>query len=181
MAWSLWASYKALWSLQVAKIKNFLNIKSEPASTKQKVAPGYIDFHRLTQMKDKEPPGATVVEASTESKTPALTPPAPPSSASRSDGAKVFRALPAIPQPGEEMSSALKAFKNTLAKTWRPASAPAPRGTFMISGLVEVEGPKGYCVLDVHAAYHPAESTWVAVAVDVRRVQPKNQGPRGGQ
>ena len=165
----------------MAKIKNFLGIKSEPASTKQKLPPGYIDFHRLTQIKDKETSSATGVEASPESKTPALTPPALPSSSPRSDGAKLLRALPAIPQPGEEMSSALKAFKHTLAKTWRPASAPAPRGTFMVSGLVEVAGPKGHCVLDIHAAYHPAESRWVAVSIDVRRVQPKKQGPKGGQ
>lgn len=181
MVWSFWASYNALWSLQLAKIKNLLGIKSEPASAKQRLPPGYINFHRLTQMKDKDASGATGVEASPESKTPALTPPAPPSSSPRSDGAKLLRALPAIPQPGEEMSSALNAFKRTLAKTWRPASAPAPRGTFMVSGLVEVAGPKGHCVLDIHAAYHPAESRWVAVGIDVRRIQLKKQGPKGGQ
>ena len=179
---SVWASYSALWSLQVAKIKSFLNIKPNPETREPRTPPGLIDFQRLAKTRDKQQrhPGLGV-EDSSDAKPSDTAVSKPLSRPATSDAAKVLPLLPSLPQSGGDMGSALTAFKQTLAKTWKPAVAPAPRGTFMVSGLVEVLGPKGVCVLDVRAAYHPAESRWVTIGMGVRRIQPRKQGPKGGR
>ena len=173
---SMWATYSTLWSLQVAKVKNLLNIKPSSESQGPKVPPGLIDFQRLAKASDGQQrhpsPG---VDKMPHGKSPDSA-----DAKTDSDGAKVLPVLPTYPQPTGEIGSALSAFKRTLAKTWKPAVEPAPRGTFMVSGLVEVLGPKGVCVLDVRAAYHPAESKWVTIAMGVRRIQSRKQRPKGG-
>ena len=78
------------------------------------------------------------------------------------------------------MTFALAAFKRNLARKWKSNNLPAPRGTCVISGLVELVGPKGTCVLEVSAAYHPGENRFVSLGLAVRRAQPKQQAPRGG-
>ena len=180
---SVWASYGVLWSLQVAKVKSFLNIKSETAPTISSTSPDFIALQRSTENKDKkvsDTTSPTDISTSTKTKTPNLGTSQPSAKSGSEDGSKLLRGLPSIPQPSTEMASALTAFKRTLLKTWRPASVPAPRGTFMVSGLVQVSGPKGHCVLDIRAAYHPAEKRWVAIGMGVRRVQLRKQAPRGG-
>lgn len=176
---SLWASSQALWQLQVAKVKDFLNIKPDSDPEKPRFPPGYLKLPRLEQSNDKEgsQSGATAskINSSETSQSPSTVLP------SGSEGSKILWPLPSIPKPSSEMSIVSTAFKNSLAKNWRSASVPAPRGTFTVSGLVEVYGSKGIVMLDVRAAYHPRESRWVVIAMAVRRVQKRKQGPKGGR
>ncbi|KAH0539107.1 hypothetical protein FGG08_004345 [Glutinoglossum americanum] len=88
--------------------------------------------------------------------------------------------LPPIPQANEHMSAPVSAFKSTLRKTWRSVAPAVPRGSIIVSGLVEVMGSKAVCVLDVRAAYNPAQSRWEVVTVALRRFQQNSQAPRGG-
>ena len=177
---SVWASYSALWSLQMAKLKTFLNIKPSLDTQERKTPPSLIDFHRMAKTKEtQQKDSGTGVEESLEAKASDAANSKQSSSATEADARKVPPLLPSLPQPTSELGSALTAFKQTLAKTWKPAAAPAPRGTFMVSGLVEVRGPKGVCVLDVRAAYHPAESRWVTIGMAVRRAQLRKQSPKG--
>ena len=166
----------------MAKLKSVLNIKTDAASTRQQVHHKPFSFHRLSQANDNAAPQITTgIESSSNVKTPEVSPPKTSSKSELTDGTRLLRALPSIPQPNEEMTSALTAFKRTFAKEWKPAAIPPPRGTLVVSGLVEVRGPNGRCVLEVMAAYHPAESRWVALAMGVRRVHPKKKGPKGGR
>ena len=78
------------------------------------------------------------------------------------------------------MDSILTTFKKTLRSAWRPSLPPhPPRGTILISGLVELSGPKAICLLDVLGTYHPGESRWVSIGTRVRRLQRRVQRPRG--
>ena len=166
----------------MAKLKSVLNIKTDAASTRQQVHHKPFSFHRLSQANDNAAPQITTgIESSSNVKTPEVSPPKTSSKSELTDGTRLLQALPSIPQPNEEMTSALTAFKRTFAKEWKPAAIPPPRGTLVVSGLVEVRGPNGRCVLEVMAAYHPAESRWVALAMGVRRVHPKKKGPKGGR
>ena len=181
---SIWASYSALWSLRVAKLKEFFNLKPRPDHSGQQPPSGFIDFQRgrgrtneqQTQsgLEAEQPSVSKASEGKTENASVNhRTSPA-------SDSAGILPSVPSTPQSGEETSSVLSAFKRTLARKWKSAPAPAPRGTCIISGLVELTGPSGMCVLDVRAAFHPGENKFVMVGLAVRRIQQRQQGSRGG-
>lgn len=181
MGLSIWASSAALFSLQVARFKRFFNLKSSSEADDPNPPNGYIDFRPFGKTTDKQPPeGGPGVDSTPESKTSDSIPAKSTSSPAATDAGRVLPPLPSLPQPGEGLNSAVSAFMRTLAKTWRPAGIPPPRGTFLVSGLVEVRGQHALCVLDVRAAYHPKFSRWEAIAIDIRRVQPRQQAPRGG-
>lgn len=181
MGLSLWASSTALWSLQLARLKQFFKLKSNPEADDPQAPNGYIDFRRFAKTTDKQPPEAGPgVDPTPNSKAPDPVPAKSTVSPATSDAGRILPPLPSLPRPGEGLSSAATAFKRTLAKTWRPAGIPLPRGTFLVSGLVEVRGPRGMCVLDVRAAYHPKHSRFEAMAINLRRAQPMNQAPKGG-
>lgn len=181
MASSLWAIPASMWSMQMARVKELLGVKSEPQKPDPNAPTGFIDFQRFAKASSKQEshPGAGADKIS-EPKSSDMISTKASSKAVLSDAARVLPPLPSIPQPGGGMTSAVTAFKRTLAKTWQPASIPPERGTFIVSGLVELTGSKAICVLDVHAAYHPRESRWVVVSIGVRRVQARKQSPKGG-
>jgi len=76
----------------------------------------------------------------------------------------------------------LVAFKNKFTQTWRPAPNYPPRGSVILSGLVEIDSPKAWIVIDVKAAYDPKTKTFDSrcMSLALRRLQMKKQGPPGG-
>ncbi|KAI9880140.1 MAG: UAA transporter [Pleopsidium flavum] len=182
---SIWASYSTLWSLQVAKFRDFFNLRARPDHSRPQPPSGFVNFQRVRERTNGQQtqPGAGVEQPSVAPSPKGETEKASVnhrSSPAGSDPAGIFPSGPSIPQPGQELTSVLSAFKRTLARKWKPAPSPAPRGTCIISGLVELTGPRGMCVVDVRAAFHPGENRFVMVGLAVRRVQQRQQGPRGG-
>ena len=165
----------------MAKVKNLLNITTDTSSTGQRLPTKQISFHRFSQPNEKAPSQITTGgETSSDVKTPGVSSKTS-SKAETTDGTKLLRALPSTPHPNGEMASALTAFKRTFAREWKPAAIPPPRGTLLVSGIVEVKGSNARCTLEVQAAYHPAESRWVSLAMGVRRIYPKKKSPKGGR
>jgi hypothetical protein len=77
---------------------------------------------------------------------------------------------------------AMMAFKAKMAQTWRPAPNYPPRGSILVSGLVELDSPKAWLVFDVRAAWDPKTRSYDArsMHLQLRRMQLKKQGPAGG-
>ena len=77
---------------------------------------------------------------------------------------------------------AILAFKAKMAQTWRPAPNYPPRGSILVSGLVELDSPKAWLVFDVKAAWDPKTRSYDArsMHLKLRRMQLKKQGPVGG-
>lgn len=77
---------------------------------------------------------------------------------------------------------AIMAFKAKMAQTWRPAPNYPPRGSILVSGLVELDSPKAWLVFDVKAAWDPKTRSYDArsMHLQLRRMQLKKQGPAGG-
>jgi hypothetical protein len=77
---------------------------------------------------------------------------------------------------------AIMAFKVKMAQTWRPAPNYPPRGSILVSGLVELDSPKAWLVFDVKAAWDPKTRSYDArsMLLQLRRMQLKKQGPAGG-
>ncbi|KAF8860049.1 hypothetical protein BDZ45DRAFT_703998 [Acephala macrosclerotiorum] len=77
----------------------------------------------------------------------------------------------------------IMAFKAKLAQTWKPARDFPPRGSILVSGLVELDTPKAWLVFDVKAAWDPKARAYDprSMHVQLRRMQLKKQGPIGGR
>lgn len=94
--------------------------------------------------------------------------------------------LPAVPIPAvtpshpTDLPIALHVFNSTLSKSWNPKRAEPPRGTFVVTGLVEVKGARGRMLFDVQSCYDPKAAKYVAVNAAVRGFKRWQQGPRGG-
>lgn len=73
-------------------------------------------------------------------------------------------------------------FRKKLAQTWRPTRDYPPRGSIMVSGIVEIETPKSFVLVDVHAHWNPKLQKYDAqsMTMNVRRIQMKRQSPAVG-
>lgn len=81
-----------------------------------------------------------------------------------------------------KLDNAAMAFSGTLSKHYKPVKKMPPRGSIIVSGLVEIDAPKAWLVIDVRAAYQPIERVFHpgSMIVKVRRIQPKKQSAQGG-
>jgi hypothetical protein len=77
---------------------------------------------------------------------------------------------------------AFLAFKTKFAQTWRPAPNYPPRGSILVSGLIELDSPKAWLVIDVRAAWDPKTKQYDprSMQLGMRRLQMKRQAPLGG-
>jgi len=69
--------------------------------------------------------------------------------------------------------------KKKLQEAWQPMKPLPPSGCILVSGLVELEGPKACVVLDVAAWWDPKTRTYdrKSMWLGLRRVSPKVQVP----
>lgn len=77
---------------------------------------------------------------------------------------------------------ALSIFLHTFARnaSFGQMGIEPPRGTVVVSGLVEVKGEAGTATMDVTAAYDLNQSKYVIVSMAVKKVKPRIQAPKGG-
>ncbi|KAF2435846.1 hypothetical protein EJ08DRAFT_729712 [Tothia fuscella] len=68
-----------------------------------------------------------------------------------------------------------------MSKNRQPMNIDPPRGTIVVSGLIEVVGSKGKSTFDVAAAWDPKANDFVASGWKHRKYTPKMQSPRGGK
>jgi hypothetical protein len=96
-----------------------------------------------------------------------------------SSGTSIPR-LPSIVPRGESKPVTLALFLHNLRKNRGSTSIEPPRGSVVVTGLVEVIGSKGRTTLDVSAAFDPPSDEYVLWSWKPRRIQPKSQRPKGG-
>ena len=181
-----------MWTLQLARIKRFLNFdpKQDGSNTN-----GSTDFFKLRHFANRSqnqeshlsPKTKGLSESLAEHSAEEVEDISDEESASYSGEEELPRQLEGSIFPkdaptlsvGDDMRAALKAFELTLAKKWRQPGVVSERGSVYVSGMVEMLGSRAVCVVDVRATYIPRESRWVAVGVDIRRIQLRKQSPRG--
>lgn len=91
-----------------------------------------------------------------------------------------FPKLPSLVPRGESKPITFALFLSNLKKNRGPTAIEPPRGSLVITGLIEVIGTKGRTTLDVSAAFDPPTNEFVIWSWKPRRIQPKHQRPRGG-
>ncbi|CAI6282603.1 unnamed protein product [Periconia digitata] len=63
----------------------------------------------------------------------------------------------------------------------RPREQPQPpRGTFVVSGLIDIVGDKAKMTVDVFAAYDPKSAKYVIITIKPRTLKEWTQRPKGG-
>ena len=176
-----------MWSLQVNKVRALFNsdTKREQSSKETSTSPFNVGrFGMAKQRSDRQPTvegkQPSKAESNTNSGAHVTEDDMVEEASDVSAQSKPSGVAMELPVLGQDMKIAMKTFERTLAKNWKQSALVLEKGTFMVSGLVEMEGSKANCVLDVRAAYHPAESRWVNVGIGVRRMQSRSQAPRGG-
>lgn len=117
--------------------------------------------------------------AASTTPTPVATPAGSSSNKSKADQKGRGDLLPGQAAAQSVSSEPLKAFKQQLSKAWKRVPEQPPRGSVLVSGLVELEAPKGYTVLDVVAYWDPKTRQFdnKSMMVRLRRLQAKNQAP----
>ncbi|KAF2730050.1 hypothetical protein EJ04DRAFT_515500 [Polyplosphaeria fusca] len=115
------------------------------------------------------------------SSSPAASPPPKDSTSPLSHPAYEKLGLNALPNP-TALTLDLSTFRRTFRRhhQFPHAVFEAPRGTFIVSGLVEVIGEKAKMTVDVQGAYDPREGRYVTVSIKLRSVMDYKQRPKGG-
>lgn len=178
MAESLWKSYWTLWSLRFAKVKDYLNIKSKQADMNSSQLPNPQDSRGIRNRKQESQLSPRVDGSEASKHVPAAERSKSSAKKVSSNIGSVLPPLPTLPEPGEDMKIAHKTFRRTLLRNWRGPEIIAEPGACLITGTVEVVGPKAMCNMDVQAYYHPKDSRWISIRVMVRRIQARRQIPK---
>ena len=182
VAKSFWASFSASLSLQIAKVKQILNLDADAEIARSPLPPGTKSLDQLqeTDAQQKSQPPPRMDKMSDPKSVGEGASKATPKQTSASEVSKILSFLPSLPQVYNENGPAIVAFKRTLARNWKHPHHFAERGTIVMTGLVKIEGSRGVCVVDIAAAYHPEDAKFTHIACGIRNFRPRSQGPRGG-
>lgn len=175
---SLWASYSIYCSLQLARLKHFLKITPPSSSSSRHLPLGVITIDQLGEnSSEQETQTRAQMEKMSDLKSDAGSTKGSAKPAS-SAGSTIYGSLPSLPQPDSDIGSAVVAFKRTLAQSWQAPHSLGERGTLAICGEVELQGPKGRCILEVVADYHPREARYTTLGTGIKYYSPYHVRPR---
>ena len=78
----------------------------------------------------------------------------------------------AFPPLGQDTATVWKVFRQTLALNWRQPKPALERGAIVISGLVNLKGPRASCLVDIQGLYQPRGSILTIHHMSVRSMTP---------
>ncbi|KAE8451344.1 hypothetical protein EG329_003973 [Mollisiaceae sp. DMI_Dod_QoI] len=188
---ALWPSplVKSFWSFTKVMVEDDAKYIAEKLGLKSKRPPPSIEqivakHQQIFKLPNKDGPPAPAQPPAIGDATNAITSPPGPDKASlagqKPTETEIGNAHMAL---HAHFFRPIMAFKAKLAQTWRPAPNFPPKGSIMVSGMVELDTPKAWLVFDVKAAWDPKARTFDprSMQVQLRRMQPKKQGPIGGR
>ncbi len=180
---STWSFTKVLIADDIRKIAEMLGLRSSsrpPPPLEQILARNPQLFRGPIPTKDGPPALPQTIGDATKAITGANDPDKSALTGSSSEEIQVAGAKQALAFRAH-LTDAMKAFKKKFAQTFKPAPNYPPRGSILISGLVEIDSPRAWLVFDVRAAWDPKTKTFDARSMNIqmRRTQLKKQGPIG--
>jgi len=102
----------------------------------------------------------------------------PPSS--QSGNPALERLGVSLPDPTKTPIMDMTRFHLDLRKNRKPYSVQPPRGTFVVSGWVEILGERARATIEISAVYDPKTAGYVAMQARLRSLQNHKQIPKGG-
>lgn len=147
---------------------------------------------RLLTQFPAPPPSPPKSPAPTTAATSTSTPPPAPSTASDAQQQAPPSSTPplgnpayerfgiSLPDPSKAPTIDVSYLRMHLRKQHKHFHIQPPRGTFIVSGLIEVVGNRGKMTLDVAAAYDPKIGRYVMLTANLRSLTEFKQRPKGG-
>ena len=177
VAKSLWASCSTYYSLQLAKLKQYFNADPSSSDDSPQLPVGAISIDQLgekspskeTQNRaqmDEMPAQKSDVSSTKDSAKPTT-----------SNGSKIYGMVPPLPLPHSDIGTSITEFKRTMARNRQIPTTTGERGTFLVTGDIELVGPKGSAVLAVIADYHPREAKYRNIRMTFKYLIPRRQRP----
>jgi len=182
MTLSTWSLAKAVAEAELKEIKTKLGVSSPPPPPifpQMLGKSGTSPFPTAGGMPAKPPTALDAVKTMAGAST--VQEPAP--SKKSSDQPHNWFSDDAAPPIPEALHTraliGMRAFRNTLAQKWKPAQAYPPKGSILVGGMVELESPMAFIVLDITTAWDPKTKAFEQRCMDlkVRRISPKTQRP----
>jgi hypothetical protein len=182
---SFWSFTKVMVADDAKRIAGMLGIRSSPPPPSlDQILARHQQLMKGPQTPSKDGPPTLPQPAGDASKAITAATPSEKSTLTggKQDGTEVGPATNAAMVFHAHFFRAIMAFKAKMAQTWRPAPNYPPRGSILVSGLVELDSPKAWLVFDVKAAWDPKTRSYDArsMHLQLRRMQLKKQGPVGG-
>ncbi|KAH7399304.1 hypothetical protein BKA66DRAFT_545469 [Pyrenochaeta sp. MPI-SDFR-AT-0127] len=84
-----------------------------------------------------------------------------------------------LPDP-KKLTMDLSQVRQDFSKASKPYDMQAPRGTFLVNGLVEVYGARSRVTVNVSAAYDPKQARYLSMKLGVWSITDHRQIPKGG-
>ena len=173
----MWASCSTYYNLQLAKLKQYLNDDQSSSDDSPQLPVGDIS---IDQLAEKSPSKETQNRAqmnempAQKSDVGSTKDSAKPTT---SNGSKIYQIMPTLPLPHSDIGTSIKEFKRAIANNWQIPNTFGERGTLVVTGDIELVGPKGSCVLAVIADYHPREAKYRNIRISFKYVIPRRQRP----
>ncbi|KAL9088732.1 MAG: hypothetical protein Q9165_006041 [Trypethelium subeluteriae] len=192
---SIYASMRVLWRIQWQKAKATLGIQTKPTREDEQLRQSMQAIQRMQEKHlgrssrnmsstpsngaDKSASDSNPVQAQDSS-----TAKSAPTAQHAADRPTTTSSLPKLPSgslpSGTEVPLVLHVFYANMDKNRLPPKMEPPRGTCVVSGLVEISGSKARATLDVRAAYHPQEAKFIVISAALRSFKLYRQPPMGG-
>jgi hypothetical protein len=174
MAASTWTFTKIMIEDHVKRIASAFGIDTTPPPSLDQILTKHTQ-HMKNPISSKEgsqtpfPPALDPSKASTKDKSTAI----------EEEEGGMNQATKAITNLQSHFIRPMMAFRAKFFQTYKPVRDFMPRGSILVTGLVEVDAPKAWLVFDVKAAWKPKEKEFDAnsMHVQLRRFQMKKQGP----
>ncbi|KAF2801851.1 uncharacterized protein BDZ99DRAFT_577302 [Mytilinidion resinicola] len=169
---SVLASSKYLVDRQTQMVKRFFNLPVSEEQQKQQYRNSIL----------RKPTTPTGIDSNADADATQRSSVPPPPQVPQVPGSNPQEKNVAFPDfsPAPPKSMALSIFASTLAKNWQAFKLEPPRGTVVVSGLIEIKGSKARMTMDVNAAYDPKQDKFVMLQGAIRRIQDMSQRPKGG-
>jgi hypothetical protein len=174
-----WASFRYQFETQANKVREFFGLQPKIDPEVALIKASLMERPNTKQFGGgNDPPeaGQNPMSKGLPPPPPPLPPPGPNSGSTEPSMPR----LPSIIPRGESKPVTFAVFLHNLQKNRGSTSIEPPRGSVVVTGLIEVIGTKGRTTLDVSAAFDPPSDEYVLWSWKPRRIQPKSQRPKGG-
>ena len=171
---AMWASWTTFWSSRWARIHTMITYGSKPEDLSTESPSISLNLQNLIKVRPNEdnqinsgmndPPPEPDKDLSEAGRTKDQSQVSPNSKqSSNSDDLSPLR---------QDLNAALEDFSFNLSKDWKPPKLVPERGTVLAFGLIQLDGPRASCLLEVTALYDPQESRFrSSVGIKIRGMQ----------
>jgi hypothetical protein len=178
-----WASFRYQFDMQANKVREYFGLQPKIDPEAALIKASLMERSNTKKFGSGNKPPEVPQNPFSKGLPPPPIVPASGQNAEASDAESPGTSIPRLPSivpRGESKPVTLALFLHNLRKNRGSTAIEPPRGSVVVTGLIEVIGTRGRTTLDVSAAFDPPSDEYVLWSWRPRRIQPKSQRPKGG-